>query len=437
MTASPLLATDATPKGIRADAQRAVSPERTLARIEPLYPAIGLTRLADITGLDSLGIPVVLSVRPQSGYLSVDGGKGFTRTAAMASAAMECFERHAGERTPLPRFTARYAELPEAGRIAVEDLPLSRNSLFSTQLPETWIWADDLLGGDPVAVPSVMVALERHRHARSSTLPFHFSSNGLNSGNTKSEALIGALYEVIERDATTCTKVSWESGAPMRRVDLDTASSPDIAFLVDRIHHAGLEVVVIDCTVDTAVPTFCAYLCDLRNSAMGVYHGYGTHLDPEVAVIRAICEAAQGRLVFIAGSRDDSFRHHRRFHGVFADAHRILLGLPLTVDLRDYPDESGPTFEADGRRLIEKLRGIGVDRVLTVDITHPDIGVDVFRVVVPGLEGYMLEDFTAGRRAHRWAAEHMPDPDRVTRAAVPATTTATATRPAVTTRVGS
>jgi ribosomal protein S12 methylthiotransferase accessory factor len=408
VTAAGLLATEATPKGLRADAQRAVSPERTLERIEPLYPAIGLTRLADITGLDSLGIPVVLSVRPQSGYLSVDGGKGFTRIAAMASAAMECFERHAGERTPLPRFTSTYAGLPESGRISVADLPMSRHSLFSPALPETWVWAEDLLGGEPVAVPSVMVALERHRHARSSTLPFHFSSNGLNSGNTKSEALIGALYEVIERDATTCTKVSWESGAPMRRVDLNTAGSPDIAALVERIHGAGVEVVVVDCTVDTEVPTFCAYLCDLRDSTMGVYHGYGTHLDPEVAVIRAICEAAQGRLVFIAGSRDDSFRHHRRFHTVFADAHRILLGLPPTVDLGAYPDESGATFEADGRQLIGKLRGIGVERVLSVDLTHPDIGVDVFRVVVPGLEGYMLEDFTPGRRARRWARAHSP-----------------------------
>lgn len=401
--AATILHGNATPKGIRADAQRAVSPEATLARVRPKFGAIGLTRLADITGLDSLGIPVVLSVRPQSGYLSVDGGKGFTTMAAMASAAMECFERHAGEQTEFERFTCPYSALPADARIPVDQLPMSRNSLFTPGLPQQWTYADDLLGGPRTAVPTVMVGLERHKHRRSSPLPFHFSSNGLNSGNTKSEALIGALYEVIERDATTCTKVSWEHGAPMRRVDLATASSPDIAYLIERIHGAGLEVVVVDCTVDTAVPTFSAYLCDLRNSAMGVYHGYGTHLDPEVAIIRSICEAAQGRLVFIAGSRDDSFRHHRRFHSVYADAHRILLGLPETVDLRDYPDESGDTFEADGRTLLAKLASIGVGRILTVDLTHPDIGVDVFRVIVPGLEGYMLEDFTPGGRAARWA----------------------------------
>ena len=146
MSRRPLLSGTATGKGLRADAQRAVTPEETLDRVRPLFGRIGLTRLADITGLDSVGIPVVLSVRPQSGYLSVDGGKGFTPAAAAASAAMECFERHAGEQTPVECFTSPHADLPEEARIEVSDLPLSRNSLFSTRSPQVWTWAEDLLG---------------------------------------------------------------------------------------------------------------------------------------------------------------------------------------------------------------------------------------------------------------------------------------------------
>jgi YcaO-like protein with predicted kinase domain len=400
---TPILADNATGKGHRADAQRAISPEQTLQRVRGRFHAIGLTRLANVTGLDALGIPVVLSVRPQAGYLSVDGGKGFSLAAAMASAAMECFERHAGENTPFPRFRSTYGDLADDERIPLQQLPLSRKSLFSSDLPEEWVKADDLFGGPPTAVPTVMVALERFRHPRSSPLPFAFSSNGLNSGNTKAEALIGALYEVIERDATTCTKVSWALGAPMRRVDLSTVSSPDVEQLVDTVHAAGVEVVVLDCTVDTQVPTFNAYLCDVRNPTIGVYHGYGTHLDPQVAVIRAICEAAQGRLVYIAGSRDDSFGHHRRFRETFDEANATLLAVPETVSLRNAPDGSGDTFEADGRTLLARLRAIGIPRALAVDLTHPQVGVDVFRVVVPGLEGYMLQDFTPGARAHAWA----------------------------------
>lgn len=399
-----LLNGNTTGKGYRADAQRAITPAQTLERVRGRFPIVGLTRLANITGLDNLGIPVVLSVRPQAGYLSVDAGKGFSLSAAMASAAMECFERHAGENSPLARFRSTYADLDEAARIPLPQLPLSRNSLFSPDLPEQWVMAEDLFDGPAIAVPTVVVGLERFRHPRSSLLPFAFSSNGLNSGNTKAEAMIGALYEVIERDAMTCTKVSWRSGVPMRRVDLSTASSPDIAHLVETTRVAGVEVVVLDCTVDTQVPTFTAYLCDVRNPTMGVYQGYGTHLDPEVAVLRAICEAAQGRLVFIAGSRDDSFGHHRRLHVVYDEVNAVLLACPQQIDLRDFHDASGDTFEADGLTLLARLRAIGTPRVLAVDMTHPDVGVDVFRIIVPGLEGYMLEDYTPGTRALAWAA---------------------------------
>jgi len=122
-------------------------------------------------------------------------------------------------------------------------------------------------------------------------------------------------------------------------------------------------------------------------------------------VIRAICEAAQGRLVYIAGSRDDSFGHHRRFRSTFDEANDTLLARPESVDLRRYDDDSADSFEADGRTLLGRLQTIGIPRVLAVDLTHPDIGVDVFRVVVPGLEGYMLEDFTPGPRARAWARD--------------------------------
>ena len=400
-----ILERGATGKGLRADAQRAMTPEQTLQRVRGRFGAIGLTRLANITGLDCIGIPVVLSVRPQAGYLSVDGGKGFTLGCGHGVGCDGVFRAACRVRTP--RWRASPPATPTSttsARIPLEQLPLSRNSLFSPDLAEQWVMADDLSGGPAVAVPTVIVALERFRHRRSSLLPFSFSSNGLNSGNTKAEALIGALYEVIERDATTCSKVGWRgrrsaaSGRPVHRDRVRTSppwSTPP-APPASRWWSSTAPWTPL-------VPTFSAYLCDVGNPTMGLYHGYGTHLDPQVAVIRAICEAAQGRLVYIAGSRDDCFGHHRRFRATFEEANAQLLGRPETVDLQQFRDDSGDTFEADGRTLLRRLRAIGIHRVLAVDMTHPDVGVDVFRVVVPGLEGYMLEDFTPGPRAQAWA----------------------------------
>src|SRR4051812_40992167 len=76
---------------------RGVSPAETLDRLRPYWDLIGLTRLANITGLDRIGIPVTLAIRPNSPDIGTNCGKGLTLETALASAAMEALEHHCGE----------------------------------------------------------------------------------------------------------------------------------------------------------------------------------------------------------------------------------------------------------------------------------------------------------------------------------------------------
>src|SRR3989337_2772973 len=75
--------------------QRVFDPETTLARTIKLLPRIGVTRIANITDLDRVGIPVFSAIRPSAaaGAISTYSGKGFTETNARISAIMESFER--------------------------------------------------------------------------------------------------------------------------------------------------------------------------------------------------------------------------------------------------------------------------------------------------------------------------------------------------------
>src|SRR5215216_7418008 len=72
--------------------QRAVRPNKTLRRIAPLLPKAGITRLADVTSLDWIGLPVYQAIRPNSRNISVSQGKGLTRAQAKVSALMESLE---------------------------------------------------------------------------------------------------------------------------------------------------------------------------------------------------------------------------------------------------------------------------------------------------------------------------------------------------------
>src|SRR6056297_3549928 len=110
-------ATDPGVKGYRRDTHRLVDPVETLARVGPLAAAMGITRLANVTGLDTIGIPVVMAVRPRSRSLAVSQGKGLTLAAAEASALMESVEAYHAERVAAPLRLATYAELRGTERV--------------------------------------------------------------------------------------------------------------------------------------------------------------------------------------------------------------------------------------------------------------------------------------------------------------------------------
>src|SRR5215470_14520466 len=80
------------PKTFRRGTHRAEAPESTLARVRPHMAAMGITRLGNITGLDRIGIPVAVAVRPNSRSVSVSQGKGLELPQAYASALMEACE---------------------------------------------------------------------------------------------------------------------------------------------------------------------------------------------------------------------------------------------------------------------------------------------------------------------------------------------------------
>ena len=87
---------------------RARDASSTLAWIRPLLPRFGITRVANITGLDRIGIPVWICVRPHGRSLSVSQGKGLTSELAQVSAVMESIECHHAEHVPPPDVVASY-----------------------------------------------------------------------------------------------------------------------------------------------------------------------------------------------------------------------------------------------------------------------------------------------------------------------------------------
>ena len=100
------------------------------------------------------------------------------------------------------------------------------------------------------------------------------------------------MSERIERDAMTCHFLAeFRTNHRMPRVRLDTIESPLVQDVLERLRAGDIVPLIFDCTVDTQVPTFFAYIYDAKNRNVGVAGGAGSHLDPAIAMIRALTEA--------------------------------------------------------------------------------------------------------------------------------------------------
>lgn len=391
-------------KGFTYGTHRSCPPAETWARIQPHFAKTGLTRVADITGLDRVGIPVTLAFRPDSPTMANSTGKGLTLEAALVSGAMEAMELYHAEHVELPVLRHTYEEMARRGTVLdVDDLALIRHSVFHVHAPDYWVYGPNLRGGDDIAVPLALVALwDPLLNESDYILSFQMGSNGLASGNHLPEAIISALLEVIERDAITSHTVADRSTRrPPPRVGLETIPSSLVQELLERLQQADITPILYDCGTDTAVPVYMCHLYDNVSRNMGIYGGYGAHLDPEIAILRAVTEAAQARAVVIAGSRDDIFRRDL-YQSHMIDTRQQLdafARIPATVDASERMSEATDTFEGDLAILLDKLERVDLRQVIAFDLSQADFPFAVARVVVPGLEGFLFNHYTPGRRA--------------------------------------
>ena len=105
-------------KGHVRGTHRQVSPARTLERVRPFLGEMGITRVANITGLDTVGLPVVMVCRPNARSLAVSQGKGLDLDSAKASGVMEAVESWHAEHVVLRLRLASWYELAERAPVA-------------------------------------------------------------------------------------------------------------------------------------------------------------------------------------------------------------------------------------------------------------------------------------------------------------------------------
>jgi ribosomal protein S12 methylthiotransferase accessory factor len=373
---------------------RIVEPEATLARVLPLAQRMGITRVAVLTGLDTIGIPVAAAVRPNSRSLAQHQGKGLTLAAAKASAVMEAVETHHAETITLPLRMASYEEFGEQA-VKPTRLPFAPYgaTLGSRIKSERFLWiaTQDLMAGEPRWVPFDLVSADFTHPVPSDGTLFQATTNGLASGNSWLEAVLHGLYEVVERDAVAIWRAAPSSVQDARAIDLATIDAQSCRHLIAQFQRAGMQLRVWDVSSDVRLPVFVALVQSSDDTdAVEPQLGTGCHISREVALSRALTEAAQARITVISGARDDfvpadymsSRRSRQREIAAYwlqASARRPFASAPDPARSEDLAE--------DLRTVLATLGAAGIDRACWVDLSQPEFDIPVVRVVVPGLEG--------------------------------------------------
>ena len=387
---------------------RTIPPEETLKKVIPLLEKAGMDPVEDITDRDNLGIPVYSVYRKMTakGTFGNYNGKGATPEQAKASAVMEAMERYSAEQRESDEVAyGTMQQMRDSGMPFVEpaDLILPARVMGMVESAEiAWVECYDILRGEEVWVPACAVFYPYYPDGDLQLFRFH--TNGIAAGNTIEEAILHAIFEVIERDA-------WSIAESFNRTKADIIIDDDDsvpARLLRNFRDAGIEIRLKDLTTDVGVTTIGASSDDVRTKDPEMLDiGVGTHLNPEIAAIRALTEVAQSRTTHKHGLKVNAELQKRTREMGYErvkEANALWYADSMASEkLSSMKDEATEYVLDDIEVVLGKLMDAGFDRVIIADLTRPEIGVPTVRAIIPGMEVSTMDSEREGLRVWgRW-----------------------------------
>jgi ribosomal protein S12 methylthiotransferase accessory factor len=353
-------------------------------------------------------------------------GKGLTEAEAMGGAIGEAVERYCSahveperirrarlDQLGEPHITPQECVLYSDRQYAGSDLAYPRPA---ADVEVGWVTGRELPAHQDVLVPASLVFL----YGAGAGGPDFFcppTSNGLAAGPDLASAIVSGLCELVERDAFLIT---WMNRLPAPAIDL-RALGGVARSIHDHYARFGFETHVFDVTTDVPIPAMMAVSVDRSGRTPAAVVGLGCHLNPEVAVLKALFEICQVR----PGEtrRSDEARQRGKTLASYRDVKTLddhsgfFAPLPRLSEFAFLLQNAGPRPLDAGRNLdrgnaqrnlevvVDALTRVGC-RVAFVDLTTADVapyGIRVVRTLATGLQpihfGYG-EERLGGRRLY-------------------------------------
>jgi len=339
---------------------------------------------------------------------SLSGGKGNSEVQARTSALCEALERYSGlyqgEEPIKHSFSFR-----EMGAQAIHPNLCMHFSEQQYQDRELWLQKGSHFNYVPIPFqeeekidwsPVWSLTENRTKYLPSSYLYYNYpqeesksfcfgDSNGNAAGNTKEEAILQGFFELIERDAVA---IWWYNRLNRPIVDLNSFQLPIVSTLEEKYKEMGREFWVLDLSFDFPIPVFAAITRNVNGPKEEIIFGFGAHFDPRIAVARALAEMNQF-LPWVDQFRISGVSYDVQTTQWFHNAtlanqlHLVPLNLP-PIQAWQYNNLAHPTDIKEDILLCQRLVEQKGMELLIQDQTRPDIGLNVVKVIVPGLRHF-------------------------------------------------
>ena len=336
-------------------------------------------------------------------------GKGTNALQAKAGALSEAIERFSGNyRGDEPRRAAKFQELGGAAihpndcmrfseRQYANRIELNANGTSFTYIPLPFD-PDRTIDWTPVW----SLTNETERFLPTSYCYFNaphecaadFSmacSNGNAAGTSLEDAILQGFFELVERDAVA---MWWYNRLSVPAVDLASFEDPFIQRTEKYLakHHRNLWA--LDLTNDFGIPVFTACSRRIDGDAEHIMFGFGAHMDPRIAMLRAVTELNQflAHILITTPEQPTGTVNAEDIvqwltNARIADHSYILPGDFPVRRMSDFPVVRNDDLRDDVvycQKAVEK-RGM---ELLVLDQTRPEIGMPVVKVFVPGMRHF-------------------------------------------------
>ncbi len=380
-----------------------IQPSRKLLKkVLPLKNQLKITRIADLTDFDQLGLSVVNVTRPDvnSSQITATQGKGMTLSDSICSALMEAIERSAGSATRTDLITRSVNQMiQEKGRfVSPQELGARSHDPIH---PIDWIEGNCLMTGKRLWLPAAEVLFPFYPtpQAIRSVRP---STTGLSAGSTLLEAILHSLFEVIERDRVS---QFFRNEIKAQLLNIHSVSDPINRSIFRRFMNAGLDLLVCDLTMNSVVPVF--HVIAMNRNLLGppvTIAGQGAHLDPNIALRRALLETAQSRIVALQGSREDLIRHASDYQVSWETVSKSFYALKERLELNAYSQLCSREHEEKSifeylTELISLLDEKGFDRIYFTELTENKTKIPVVHSIIMGMVDQIVEPARVRLRA--------------------------------------